>query len=205
MAKTENEMAKDFLRTPLWTIVLLFYVLLFITALIVFSDIYLPLQGREGEFQFKNFLIYNYLLKGGLYIFKFAGLFLLFRAVLNVGRVRVHPILILKSIVIAELLFFIPDLVEIAWYYGFCSDCTIQRWEQVNAVFYPLSWFASNSERGLFLSVAETIGIIELAYVGVVSSLVAYVARKKIWRITLLLGTVCFACSLFWALLLSSF
>lgn len=103
---------------PSWWLVLLLFLL--ISSLINFvyvKDIFYVSEGRPEEFVFKNFLIYNLGVKWILYPFKFAalaGLMMMGAFLFKVDKFGNSSIL--KVVVLAELVKYLPETLRIIWF-----------------------------------------------------------------------------------------
>lgn len=103
-----------------WYFILLFLLTLFLTSYIKFVYLYIPVRETVMEtspFIFEDFFIYNYLLKVFAYLLRFFLITLLMSVVLILFNQEVKLKKLLQLIIIAEFIFFLPDMIKILWFF----------------------------------------------------------------------------------------
>jgi len=98
-------------------VILLFFALLALISYVYFKDIVLVSEARPEDFEFKNFLIYNFGLKVILFPFKFIGMALLFMLGAFLFKIEhLKFISVLKVVILAELIKYLPEISKIIWF-----------------------------------------------------------------------------------------
>lgn len=103
-----------------WYFILLFLLTLFLTSYVKFVYLYIPVRETVMEtspFIFEDFFIYNYLLKVFAYLLRFFLITLLMSVVLILFNQEVKLKKLLQLIIIAEFIFFLPDMIKILWFF----------------------------------------------------------------------------------------
>jgi hypothetical protein len=77
---------------------------------------YLVVPVRNIEFVLRKFLLFNYLYKVFYYFIKFSALLFALKFIFYVVNVNVSWRSSLKSIIICEFIFFIPDIFKLIWF-----------------------------------------------------------------------------------------
>ncbi|WP_420576371.1 hypothetical protein [Ekhidna sp.] len=126
----ENESSLDlsdqrsYSSLPGWGFaLLLFIVLASLINYVYFKEIFLVSEGREDDFILKNFLVYNLGLKAILYPFKFlalAGMMMMGAFLFKVEQPDFSNLL--KIVVLAELVKYLPEISKILWFTFFNAD-----------------------------------------------------------------------------------
>lgn len=124
-----------------WYFILLFLLTLFLTSYVTFVYLYIPVRDTVLEtspFIFEDFFIYNYLLKIFAYLLRFFLITLLMSVVLILFNQEVKLKKLLQLIIIAEFIFFLPDMIKILWFFLIEPEYSLERYSD----YYPLSLYA---------------------------------------------------------------
>lgn len=100
-------------------IVLLFLSVVFITALIVLKEVWFPVNG--GEYSFKNFMIYNFIVKIIGYVFKFLIVYMFFKFVFLVYDIEKN-VPLFKILLLAEVIYILTVKGYLLMYYYFIDS-----------------------------------------------------------------------------------
>lgn len=156
-------MMKEFLtKIKWWEALLLFHVLLFLSHFIYNSQI--KISDETFEFDISNFLIYNQLVQTFYHWLKFiiVGVILFAGAYLMNRKFRYVELL--KCIILAELLYFIPRLLLFIDYYALKTK--YKEAPSVSSFEGKLSAIFNLEEGSLFYAFAKNISIVDFLYFG---------------------------------------
>lgn len=154
---------KEFLaKIKWWEALLLFQVLLFLSHFIYNSQI--KIYDGEFEFDISNFLIYNQLVQTFYHWLKFVVVgVILFAGVYLLNRKFKYAEL-LKCIILAELLYFIPRLLLFVDY--FVLKSVHEKVPTITTFEGKLSAIFNMEEGSLLYAIASNVSVIDFLYFG---------------------------------------
>lgn len=175
-----------------WYFILLFLLTLFLTSYIKFVYLYIPVRETVMEtspFIFEDFFIYNYLLKVFAYLLRFFLITLLMSVVLILFNQEVKLKKLLQLIIIAEFIFFLPDMIKILWFFIIEPEYSLERYSD----YYPLSLYAVMNydlREGWSGTIFRYLNIFEIMYVLVLYYGLTYIynLRSTITSLIILFG-----------------
>lgn len=175
-----------------WYFILLFLLTLFLTSYIKFVYLYIPVRETVMEtspFIFEDFFIYNYLLKVFAYLLRFFLITLLMSVVLILFNQEVKLKKLLQLIIIAEFIFFLPDIIKILWFFIIEPEYSLERYSD----YYPLSLYAVMNydlREGWSGTIFRYLNIFEIMYVLVLYYGLTYIynLRSTITSLIILFG-----------------
>lgn len=175
-----------------WYFILLFLLTLFLTSYVKFVYLYIPVRDTVMEsspFILADFFVYNFLLKVIAYSLRFFLITLLISVVLILFNQEVKLKKLLQLIIIAEFVFFLPDMIQILWFFLIESEYSLERYSD----YYPLSLYAVMNydlREGWSGIIFRYLNLFEILYVLVLYYGITYIynLRSTITNLIILFG-----------------
>jgi len=123
-------------------------------------------EGRPEDFEFKNFLIYNFGLKVILFPFKFIGMILIFMMGAFLFKVEnLKLVSVLKVVILAELIKYLPEISKILWF-SFVNADSLEGYDLATFSNYlSLNGLLEITKDNAIHSLLDYFSIVELCYV----------------------------------------
>lgn len=159
-------------------VLLMFVATVFVTALVVLKEVWFPING--GEYNFKNFLIYNFAVKIIGYVLKFLIVYLFFKFVFLIFDLK-KDIALFKILLLAETIYILLIKGSLLIYYYFI-DSNIDK-DFVNTyesntslvAFMPKGYYEFNYVIGFA-------NVFDLIYVSFIVFMIAEELKISFWK-----------------------
>lgn len=107
--------------------IVLFAAVLFVSAYFLFIHVHLPVRdGGENQVTLYSFTLYNYLPKLAWYAIKLPLLFLILKLSFFIANAEIKFGQTMGAIILSELVFFIPDFIQIYWFSFIQTEYTMK-------------------------------------------------------------------------------
>jgi len=182
-----------------WFCVSIFLTVLFFVSFFYFKDIHIPIFTTK-EFEFSNFLFYNFGLKLIGYLFKF----ILLSAIFYMGlflfrRTEINYLDILKTTILAEIIFLFPDLLAYVWFVFF-SEAMGTHVVMVFDDNFTLNGLLGFTNESIYYKLLDNFGFFEFFYVAVFANIINNVLDESYSRSFLWVSTTYFSFIITWSL-----
>jgi hypothetical protein len=123
MSKNKNTVQLILLLILLYAVILLF-------SYFDFRYLFLPAKNEVQEFNYRNWLIYNFSLKAILYPFRILIMLSIIYFGLFAAEVKASFSLILKCTIIGEIITFLPNIARGVYFYLYENQLTLESYKR---------------------------------------------------------------------------
>jgi hypothetical protein len=159
-------------------LVLLFLILYAVILLFSYYDfryLFLPAKNEAEEFDYRNWLTYNFSLKAILYPFRILIMLSIIYFGLFIAQVKAPFTLILKCTLIGEMITFLPNIARGLYFYLYQNQLTLESYQRLEEIL-SLNFILGISE-GIPNNILEPINLHMALYFLVASILIKEQAK----------------------------
>lgn len=155
------------------------FILVFFFSWYSFKVIYLPARdGDSSKFVFGNFFLFNFLLKAFFLLLKIGVLALIVKMGAFFLKYEISTRSIVLSIVVAEFVFLIPNLIEILNFTFFNKDYTLDEYSNFST-FSLYDLLQEQTENGRFSYLLKSLSVFEFIYICTLALVLSRMDRSK--------------------------
>jgi|GEM_PF-5270097 len=188
-----------------WVLLLLFLVTLFFFSYYSFKVLYLPVkEGGEPEFIFRNFFVFNFLLKAVLLLVKIFCVTMVLKLGAFLMKMELDTALLLKCVLIAEFVLFLPSLFELTYFTFIHPNYTLDEFNGFAT--FSLRDIVDTSDDGRFTYLLSSINVFQILYIVVLAlTLGSLIPTRTVDQYLKLIAYVYLPCCLVWILVVESY